>query len=248
MTRRSRAASTLTRLSSAPLALVFHLGCVATSNDAENESTSVTKSDQDSGAEDEGTGSETTEATSTSEVVGDDRTDASSSEPNDETEAAPVTDMATVDEVDSGGAYDDSLDTTSDVIEPEELHADAGARQPDCTSVCTPLVEGCGGTLEDCVDECERDAAHSASCGQQGEWSALLDCCSEASWAGCDEQSFDACQKDACGSLRPEGAAEGCGQALCGNGKLDPDEVCDDQNNQDGDGCSADCSHIEPNW
>lgn len=32
----------------------------------------------------------------------------------------------------------------------------------------------------------------------------------------------------------------------CGDGVLDSGEVCDDGNNIDGDGCSADCSYIDP--
>ena len=36
-----------------------------------------------------------------------------------------------------------------------------------------------------------------------------------------------------------------CVAPLCGNGTLDPDEVCDDQNQQSGDGCRGDCGKIE---
>ena len=32
---------------------------------------------------------------------------------------------------------------------------------------------------------------------------------------------------------------------LCGNGVLDPGEICDDGNQLDGDGCSAFCSHFD---
>src|SRR5262252_7744578 len=32
---------------------------------------------------------------------------------------------------------------------------------------------------------------------------------------------------------------------VCGDAKLDPGEVCDDGNNVDGDGCSADCKSDE---
>src|SRR4051812_18416357 len=34
-------------------------------------------------------------------------------------------------------------------------------------------------------------------------------------------------------------------RAQCGNGHLDPGEVCDDSNLEDGDGCSADCTSDE---
>ena len=37
----------------------------------------------------------------------------------------------------------------------------------------------------------------------------------------------------------------GCVSLYCGNGHLDPGEVCDDGNNRSGDGCSADCASDE---
>ena len=36
-----------------------------------------------------------------------------------------------------------------------------------------------------------------------------------------------------------------CVAPLCGNGVLDPDESCDDENHQSGDGCRGDCAKIE---
>ena len=36
-----------------------------------------------------------------------------------------------------------------------------------------------------------------------------------------------------------------CHPTTCGNGTLDPGEVCDDGNNMSGDGCSSDCQQIE---
>lgn len=37
-------------------------------------------------------------------------------------------------------------------------------------------------------------------------------------------------------------------EAECGNGVLEPGEVCDDGNQKDGDGCSADCGEIDPDY
>ena len=37
-------------------------------------------------------------------------------------------------------------------------------------------------------------------------------------------------------------------QRVCGNGVLTSDETCDDNNTNDGDGCSKDCSTVEPGW
>jgi len=36
-----------------------------------------------------------------------------------------------------------------------------------------------------------------------------------------------------------------CVPLFCGDGRLDPGEVCDDGNNRDGDGCSHDCKSLE---
>lgn len=38
------------------------------------------------------------------------------------------------------------------------------------------------------------------------------------------------------------------GRATCGDGVLAENEQCDDQNNKNGDGCSADCKHIDSGW
>ncbi len=37
----------------------------------------------------------------------------------------------------------------------------------------------------------------------------------------------------------------GTERPLCGNGRLDPGEVCDDGNRNDGDGCASFCSHFD---
>jgi cysteine-rich repeat protein len=52
---------------------------------------------------------------------------------------------------------------------------------------------------------------------------------------------------DACGFGREVGKCVGgvCIGSLCGNGMPDPGEVCDDGNNNSGDGCRSDCLKIE---
>jgi cysteine-rich repeat protein len=42
--------------------------------------------------------------------------------------------------------------------------------------------------------------------------------------------------------------AGGAPEAVCGNGITEPGELCDDGNNVDGDGCSADCSSVDPGY
>ena len=50
----------------------------------------------------------------------------------------------------------------------------------------------------------------------------------------------------------PEGGAPGTGgtevQSVCGNGELEPGELCDDGNQEDDDGCSADCLEQDPEY
>ncbi len=102
---------------------------------------------------------------------------------------------------------DEPVDSTSDAAP-----LLPGVRDPayECPNICGVIVSACGASLTDCVRECEQDEANSADCGQEEQWLEMMRCCTEAEWDGCDEESFDACQKDVCGHLRPTGAAEGC--------------------------------------
>lgn len=57
--------------------------------------------------------------------------------------------------------------------------------------------------------------------------------------AGCGGGSSDPVNHD---PAPPDAAAV---TATCGNGLIEPGEVCDDHNNLDGDGCSANCLSVE---
>src|SRR5258706_5146390 len=46
-------------------------------------------------------------------------------------------------------------------------------------------------------------------------------------------------------NIRVAGDDDPTNRVICGNGKIDPGEVCDDGNANDGDGCSADCTSDE---
>lgn len=50
------------------------------------------------------------------------------------------------------------------------------------------------------------------------------------------------------GRTSNDGGAGGAGDAECGNGVLESGELCDDANVDDDDGCSADCSTVDPNY
>ncbi|RYZ64417.1 MAG: DUF4215 domain-containing protein, partial [Proteobacteria bacterium] len=49
------------------------------------------------------------------------------------------------------------------------------------------------------------------------------------------------------GQSSGDSAADGS-RGPCGNGILDPNELCDDTNETAGDGCAADCRQIEPGF
>jgi hypothetical protein len=86
----------------------------------------------------------------------------------------------------------------------------APATGATCEATCARISATCEDAAG-CTSECEKDQANAASCGQQGEWEALLQCCAAADFAPFCDEGFDACQKRACADLRPEGAADGCG-------------------------------------
>ena len=51
------------------------------------------------------------------------------------------------------------------------------------------------------------------------------------------------------GSGGASAGAEVCTRVwVCGNGRVDPFEACDDGNTNNNDGCAADCSHVEPGF
>lgn len=58
--------------------------------------------------------------------------------------------------------------------------------------------------------------------------------------------------RDASLDARHDGAHDGTlhegGSGVCGNGRFETGEACDDGNTVSGDGCSADCTMVEPDW
>lgn len=100
----------------------------------------------------------------------------------------------------SGGSNDGGTDDSSPTS--------AGAT---CASLCEQ-IEGTCGADEKCVEECERDEENAASCGEEADWSALLDCCDGGDFSSycADEDGFDPCQKGVCEDMRPPGATAGC--------------------------------------
>ena len=54
---------------------------------------------------------------------------------------------------------------------------------------------------------------------------------------------FDSCDGGPC--AQPDGAPAG---PVCGDGRIDEKEACDDGNTKAGDGCNATCTAVEPGW
>ncbi len=110
-----------------------------------------------------------------------------------------------------------------------------------CTEICeeeTITGSSCGDGTLDPGEECDdgntvNDDGCSASCEKPD---ACDDQCTQS--IGCDGGYScyqDHCRNDACLS------EVDCICPSCGDGVLDPSEECDDGNNVNGDGCSADC-------
>jgi cysteine-rich repeat protein len=72
-----------------------------------------------------------------------------------------------------------------------------------------------------------------------------LSCTDSDTWRSFAETSCaNKCSKETgkCGVNSFSTSAEPCGQAtICGNGKVEPEEQCDDGNTKNGDGCSSIC-------
>ncbi len=93
----------------------------------------------------------------------------------------------------------------------------------ECTldpSGCVPLPAHCGNGALDPDEICDGDQSRVPDCQHQGFDGGALGCTAD-------------CQLD----------LSGC--HVCGNGTREATEICDDQNNVGGDGCSADCLSLE---
>ena len=117
---------------------------------------------------------------------------------------------------------------------------------PDaCSETCTALLEWCGDANQNASEACDNGNntdpdytfnpppadACAPACTLPGH-------CGDAIING-NEPCDDAAQTNTC--------ELSCLTPACGDGTLNPlaGEVCDDTNNNDGDGCSADCNSIE---
>ncbi len=111
---------------------------------------------------------------------------------------------------------------------------------------------------EDCpgYDDCSCDLLPSSACSLGIGCGAGMECrpdgnvCSCGVVPPCDMALFPTCDGSCAGGIggmeicktNAAGNACECQPTTCGDGILDPDERCDDGNNVDGDGCSADCT------
>lgn len=99
-----------------------------------------------------------------------------------------------------------------------------------CSSICGDNLvvgfEGCDDGLT-CTDgtDCNADAGACIGIGDNS--------CLARNGDGCDDDTL---------------AGGNCSPTGCANGVVTDGEACDDFNPFDGDGCSADCSAVEPGW
>ena len=116
----------------------------------------------------------------------------------------------------------------------------AAGSQIVCTSdnVCFQSI--CEPTTGDCI---EYPSLPGTSC-DDGDACTLDDKCTQQECTGYDMDCNDGkeCTIDGCD---PNGGCIYQSYLCCGNGELDPQEQCDDDNQIDGDGCNANCQ-VEP--
>ncbi len=133
---------------------------------------------------------------------------------------------------------------------------------PDCGNGHVEGDEECddGNDIDDddCDNECRRN-----SCGDgeldrgeecdDGNRADMDGCSSKCRLEKCGDGVVQPMRGEQCDPGCPPGdqvcqpdpdCTEDCHTRKCGDGKIDPGEVCDDGNNEDGDLCSKDCSHI----
>jgi cysteine-rich repeat protein len=130
-----------------------------------------------------------------------------------------------------------------------------GAGQACCAGLCydalsckNGMCSSCGHAGESCcaagggASRCQAGTVCSSNGGEGvcGRCGGLGDAC-------CDS---GACAEGCCSGGRCLAVSGGCASTPpgCGNGILSSGETCDDGNNVSGDGCSSDCTTVEPGW
>jgi len=143
----------------------------------------------------------------------------------------------------------------------------AGTCQAGKCSDCGHSGQACCGTS--CYDGLQCNNGLCSSCGHAGEACCPAGGSSPPCQAGttCSSAGSDGvcarcgglgdvccagntCASGCCSGGRCIAASGACPTVPtnCGNSVLNPEETCDDGNTSSGDGCSADCSTVEPGW
>jgi cysteine-rich repeat protein len=145
------------------------------------------------------------------------------------------------------------------------VETDAGAEggidgsadaSPTCEDRCTAGASRCAGI--DGVQVCLRmdsgclDWTKAALCPGLGVCEGGLCRCKEGARRCADDARVEECVdgtwtvRETCGTRCTTGRCEGAPTTpVCGNGVIEGNEICDDGNRRDGDGCSANCDSVE---
>ena len=122
------------------------------------------------------------------------------------------------------------------VVEAGEACDEGGVDTPTCDAICT--IPTCGDSYTNLAagEACDEGGVNTATCN--------LDCTTPL----CGDGIFNPAAGEACddGALNSNTAPDACRTTCelpsCGDDVVDSGEVCDDGNNDDGDGCSALCT------
>lgn len=154
-------------------------------------------------------------------------------------ETEPPTETTTIST--GGGGAEDDADAGDDEACDDDPACGPGETPERCPEQCSVCGDGVVSGAEAC-DDGRNDSPEYVE-AEPAE-TACSPGCRRPGWCGDGEiNGPEPC--DGAGQ-QTAGCEQGCRIPTCGDGVLNPDqETCDDGNAKDGDGCAADCDHLE---